>query len=250
MNTLQLFSPEFEAKIGGYTFTQGLELEIHSSRDSLFDWAKLRFTGAYEEEVAMAHREEGELLMGYDGSLVSVFQGYVSQPYSGGNANEVILKDAMLLLEDTQVNNTFLDTTPQEMIRYGLGLAGISTYQLAGQTYPERRRVPIRNMSIRSMLQEIHSIWGIHPTFFFSDGVFYWGEEPEQLDLYRFEYGVNILSLTRRGGSWEMETVAAPFVRHSHIVEVDHPQLTGAYRVQKVDFSSTDAGFLRTVITF
>ena len=28
--------------------------------------------------------------------------------------DEITLKDEMLLLEETQINNTFLDTTPQE----------------------------------------------------------------------------------------------------------------------------------------
>ena len=36
----------------------------------------------------------------------------------------IALKDEMLLLEETQINNTFLDTTPQEMISYFLGRPG------------------------------------------------------------------------------------------------------------------------------
>lgn len=250
METQTLFSPQIEVNVGPYRFTHGLELEVHTSRDSLFDWAKLRFTGIYEERVVLEYRDVGELLLGYDGTLERVFSGYVSQPYSGGNANEVILKDAMLLLEDGKVSNTFLDTTPQEMIRYGLALAGVTKYKLSTQTYPEHRQVPIRNMTVRSMVEEIHSIWGIHPPFFFSDGVLYWGEEPEQTRTYRFEYGTNIISLARKGGCWEMETVAVPFVRHSHWIEVDHPQVAGTYQVRKIDFTSTDAGFLGTVITF
>ena len=39
----------------------------------------------------------------------------------GGFTDEVTLKDEMLLLEETQINDTFLDTTPQEMISYFLG---------------------------------------------------------------------------------------------------------------------------------
>lgn len=250
METLELFSPQIEAVVGPYRFTQGLELEVHSSRDTLFDWAELRFTGVYEEVVRLDRRSTGELMLGYDGNLEPVFTGYVSQPYGGGNADKVLLKDAMLLLEDTKVNNSFLETTPQEMIQYGLGLAGVTEYRLATQAYPERRRVPIRDMTVRSMVEEIHCLWGIRPAFFFSGGVFYWGVEPEQTRTFRFEYGVNILALTRRGGNWEMETVAVPFVRHSHMIEVVHPQVTGSFQVRKVDITSTDQGFIRTVITF
>jgi hypothetical protein len=46
--------------------------------------------------------------------------------------------------------------------------------------------------------------------------------KPEQEKVYTFEYGVNILGLTRAGGEWELETVSAPFVKHSHEIVVNH----------------------------
>lgn len=250
MDTLELFSPQIQASIGPYQFTQGIEFEVYSSRDSLFDWAKVRFTGVYSEVVELERRDAADLHLGYEGALEPVFTGYVSQGYSSGNADEIVLKDAMLLLESTKVNNTFLETTPQEMIQYGLSQAGISQYQLASQAYPERRRVPIRDMSVRAMLEEIHTIWGIRPAFFFSNGVFHWGTEPEQMSIYFFEYGVNILTMTRSGGNWEMETIAVPFIRHSHTIEVDHPKVAGTFLVRKMVVTSTSEGFIRTVITF
>ena len=46
-------------------------------------------------------------------TLEDVFTGFVSGNYDGGTyANEVALKDEMLLMEETIINDTFLDTTP------------------------------------------------------------------------------------------------------------------------------------------
>lgn len=76
------------------------------------------------------------------------------------------------------------------------------------------------------------------------------GEKPEQDKTYIFEYGVNIIALTRSGGSWELETVSAPFVRHSHKISVKHPKVSGEFEVSKVVSSTSENGFIRTKIYF
>lgn len=63
-------------------------------------------------------------------------------------------------------------------------------------------------------------------------------------------YGVNIIALTRSGGSWELETVSAPFVRHSHKISVKHPKVSGEFEVSKVVSSTSENGFIRTKIYF
>ena len=120
------------------------------------------------------------------------------------------LKDEMLLLEETEINNTFLNTTPQEMISYFLGQAGVTKSKLSPEIFPERRQVPIKKMSVIQAINAVHAAWGIKKKFFFSGGVFYWGEKPEQKKVTVFEYGVNVLTLTRSGGVWELETVSVP----------------------------------------
>lgn len=156
----------------------------------------------------------------------------------------------MLLLEETQINNTFLDTTPQEMISYFLAQAGLSKMKLSATGYPERKRLPIRQMNVIEAINAVHAAWNIKQPFFFSGGVFYWGEKPEQEKTYIFEYGVNIIALTRVGGAWELETVSAPFVRHSHKISVKHPKVSGEFEVAKVVSATNDDGFIRTKIYF
>ena len=70
------------------------------------------------------------------------------------------------------------------------------------------------------------------------------------MKVYSFEYGVNILTLDRVGGTWELETVAAPFIRHSHKINVEHPKISGEFEVKKVVTRTNDSGFIRTSIYF
>ena len=251
METTTLFSPQLAAALGPYTFIQGVALAVYSSKTSYFDWAKVRFTGEYQEQVSLARKDPAAVRIGYGGALEEVFTGFVARPYNqGGGADEVLLKDEMLLLEETEVQGTFLDTTPQEMLAYLLAQAGVSRMRLSGRDYPTRKRVPIRRMSALQAIQAVHAAWGVHPPFFFSGGVFYWDEKPAQDQVYVFEYGVNILALRRSGGVWELETVSAPFVRHSHKIQVIHPKFTGEAEAIKVVSLTNDDGFLRTKIYF
>lgn len=251
MEITELFYPQIAAYAGPYTFDQGIRVEVYSSRDSYFDWAKICFTEQYQPKLTLARKDPASIELGYSGVFEEIFTGYISQPYNGGDfADEIKLKDNMFLLEETKINNTFLDTTPQEMISYFLAQAGISKMKLSSQGYPERKQVPIREMNVIQAINAVHAAWGIQQRFFFSEGVFYWGEKPEQEKVYSFEYGVNILNLTRAGGEWELETVSAPFVKHSHKITVSHPKISGTFEVSKVVFITNDEGFIRTYINF
>lgn len=251
MEITELYYPQIAARAGPYTFDQGVEVEIYSAKTSRFDWGKIRFTGQFQPKITLARGDHAAIELGYDGTLDEVFTGYVSKPYDGGAyANEVNLKDEMLILEDTVINNTFLDTTPQEMIAYVLAQAGLSKMKLSAQGYPERKLLPIRQQNGVQAIESINAAWGLKVPFFFSGGVFYWDEKPEQEKVYTFEHGVNILGLNRAGGVWELETVSAPFIRHSHKIGVVHPQIEGEFEVSKVVSTTNDSGFIRTYIYF
>ena len=115
---------------------------------------------------------------------------------------------------------------------------------------PRRTMLPIRRQNAVQAIETVNAAWGLKLPFFFSDGVFYWGEKPEQEKVYTFQYGVNILRLERRGGVWDLETVSVPFVKHSHKINIIHPRVSGERVVSKVLFSTNDSGFIRTHIYF
>ena len=251
MKTLKLFHPQISVRAGRYTFTQGVELEVVSSKSSYFDWAKVRFTKQYQKKINLAKKDPASIELGYSGDFSRVFSGFLAKPYNeGAEADEIYLKDEMLLLEETIISNTFLSTTPQEMIGYFLAQAGITNMKLSGQDYPERKLVPIRQQNIIQAINTVQAAWNISNLFYFSDGVFYWGERPAQEKVYTFEQGVNILTLTRFGGVWMLETASAPFVKHSHKINVLHEKISGELEVQKVVSKTNDAGFIRTYIYF
>ena len=121
METTELYYPQIAAQAGGYSFDKGIEVEIYSAKSSYFDWAKIRFTEQFRPKIALPRKAPGSIQMGYNGSLDEVFSGFVAKEYDGGAyINEVNLKDEMLLLEETIINDTFLNTTPQEMISFFL----------------------------------------------------------------------------------------------------------------------------------
>ena len=248
---MELFYPDLSIQAAGYTFKQGVGLEVSSSKGSYFDWAKVRFTGQFKEKISLASKVPASIWLGYNGVLEEVFTGYVAAPYdSGGGMNEVLLKDGMLLLEQTPISNTFLNATPQDILSYGLEQAGVHERRLSAKVYPAKPRVSILRQSALSLFNTVHAAWGISVPFFFSRGVFYWGTTPGQEQIYRFEYGENIISVTRAGGLWALETVSAPFIRHSQRIAVQHPQVAGEFEVEKVVFTTNPAGFIRTNIYF
>lgn len=201
METLELFYPQSMARAGAYSLDQGIEFEIFSAKSSYFDWAKIRFTEQFQPEISLARKDPAAIELGYNGVTEEVFTGFVARPYNkGGGADEITLKDEMLLLEDTQINNTFLDTTPQEVISYVLAQAGVGKKKLNAQGFPTRKKLPIRQMSGVQAINAVNAAWSLKEQFFFSGGVFYWGEKPEQQKVYTFEYGVNIINLVRLGG--------------------------------------------------
>ena len=251
MEATELYYPQIEVIVGDYAFDRGIQIESHSARDGYCDWARIRFTEQFEDQLQIARGTPAVINLGYDNSFREVFAGYVAQPYStGAQADEIILKDDMLLLERTQISATFQDTTPQEILTYILAQAGIRKMTLSTQAYPRRKRVALSRASGVQAVEAVNAVWGIRQPFFFQGRIFHWGVSPPQDKTYLFEYGVNILGLTREGSEWELETVSAPFVRNSHKIEVKHPKVTGTFTVRKVVFLTTDAGFIRTHIYF
>ena len=158
METTELYYPQIAARAGPYTFNEGIEIEVYSAKSSYFDWAKIRFTGQFRPEITLNKKDPAAIQLGYDGALDDVFTGYVAKPYDGGAfANEVNLKDEMLVLEETIINDTFLDTTPQEMLAFFLAKAGLSKMKLSSKTYPRRKMLPIRQQNAVQAINTVNA---------------------------------------------------------------------------------------------
>ncbi len=251
MNTHNLFYPVQHVAAGRYSFQEGISVEVFSDKNYLYDWARIRFTRQFNGYISLDRGEEVQISMGYDGKLQTIFRGVVARQYNKATfKDEIMIKDYTLKLEDTNISGTFLDVTPQELVHQGLLRAGIGDILLSGEAYPVKKRVAIREKPVSEYLMEIDSLWGIKTTKSFLLGKFYWNEKPEQSEMYVFEYGNNIISLTRERSLWKLETVAVPAIQHSCKIGIKHPEISGTFEVSKVIFSSDDRGFVRTKIFF
>lgn len=251
MKTQNLFYPVQQASVGEYTLQNGISIEVFSDKKYLYDWARIRFTRQYNGNIILTRGDEAEISMGYDGRLQKIFRGVVARQYNRANfKDEVLIKDYTLKLEEAKISGTFLDVTPQNLIRQGLTTAGITDMVLSDRGFPIKKKVSIREKPVSQFLQEVDSLWGIQSTKSFLLGKFYWDEKPEQTDIYCFEYGNSIISLTRERNLWKLETVAVPAVQHSCKIRVLHPEISGTFEVGKVIFTSDDRGFVRTKIYF
>lgn len=245
---MNLFSPQVEVLTSKYCFTGGFEVEINSCEDTYYDWAKLRFVSPMEHKVTIPFKEKVAVHLGYNGNFESSFTGYATTDFvSGRDANEIILKDGMLLLEDVKVNSTFTNASPQEIVRYCTNLAGIAKVELASNIYQPKARLPIVANGI-SAIKSLGSAWRINPKFFFQDDTFYWGCAPKQSKLCCFEYAKNIISFDLTDGYWQLETVSVPFIKHSQVIQVSHPKASGTFKVHRVRVNTQSNGFIRSTL--
>lgn len=242
------FYPEIQVDIGNYTFKKGIEVEVISTKDSYFDWAKVRFTKGFNQKITLKKYDEIKILIGYNQNLNEVFTGYLAK--SGAAKNEVVFKDKMILLERTTITNTFLNVIPQELIKYLLDKAGIKNYKLSEEFYPSKKQFPVYEKNLISLLNEINTNWNIENKFFFQNDVFYWGSKAEQKYKYTFEYAKNIISLEKINDEWELTTVSIPLIKHGDVIGIDHYQISGDFVVNKIIFTTTQDGFIRTKIYF
>lgn len=252
MKGQELFYPKLEARIGSYCFTSGIALEIYSDQKSVYDWAKVKFTKEFQDSVSLNRMEEAELKLGYSNTFQTVFSGYVTKNYNhASGADEILLKDEMLKLGETYITNTFLNTVPQEIASYALSQAGITSMELVTDRYLPKLRVPVVKKSVPELLKYLQDIWNMgYLTACIRDKVFYWGVTPPQKKTYQFTYGENIISLGRESSYWELETVSMPDIRHSDMIRISHPKISGSFEVKKMRFMTGDRGFIRTRICF
>lgn len=251
MRTEELFYPELQVVIGSYVLQEGITFASYSDPKTPYDWCRILFTEEFQGSIQVAEKEEVEVYAGYGGSQQLFFKGLVAKNYNqAGAKDEILVKDYSLKLAETKVTNTFLDVSPQELVQYGLQEAGILEYELSTQVYRPKAVVSVVQKTVVEFLKEINALWNIQADSYFQLGKFYWGMEPEQQEIYVFEYGSNIISLTRESGFWVLLTVSVPFIGHSQLIEVEHPNISGEFLVSRVSCFVNEDGWLRTKIWF
>lgn len=243
----KLLYPFFKVNIGNYVMNSGLKFDVYSAKDSYFDWAKITLSDKLLEALKINQMDNVNIKIGYDETSWDVFSGSVERNLK----KDLTCKDNMLKLKQCKLTETFLNTDPMEIIRFGVTRAGITSINIQEKTFPKRPKFSVANKSVLEMITQVHQLWDIDEKFYCStDGAFNWGITTESSKVYSFKYGENVISLELINKTWHLTTVAAPFIKHSSTITIEHPKINGSYEVLSVHHFVNDEGYLRTEICF
>lgn len=249
MESKKLISPEFLVETEKFEISRGMEVEVFSSREARADWGRVELTSQFYGTVDYEDMEPAEISLGYDGDYDTLVSGYCRK--AGVDSwKEILIRDEMILLERINLKQTFVDCTPQDVIRYILVQAGVADYKLPDEDYGKRPSFIVREQNGIAAIEELNSAWGLDCDFFFRDRVFYWGCKPKQEKIYVLEEDNNILSLEKYGDMYEVETLGVPWIHHSQTIEISHSKYSGSATVEKTIIRSNEKGYTRMYIYF
>lgn len=239
---MNLFNPLIKINIGSYELNSGVEAEITSSQESYSDWSKITIEDNLYKKLNLSKNDLVDIEIGYENQYYNVFSGNIQNI----NSNIITCNDDMLKLEKAHITNTFINCVPQEIINYCLNKAEIANKNISTDNYNVRSTLPIVNKNCIDVLKNINSYWKLNYKFYFKDRIFYWGSKETNTKVYSFIYQENIINLSNEN-VWILETVASPFIRHSDIINIEHPKLSGQKEVKKVKHKFQN-GYTRSLI--
>ena len=247
-NTKRLLYPEWRVTIGTYVFRRGIQIECFSSKDAHADWCTVGLIPELLPRVEVAEGDKAVIELGYEGDYDCILSGKVCPP-ANASALELTIKDDMTRLDSVTIRGTFMDCTPQDIIRYIMETAGIVRYELSNTVYAKQEKIAISARRGTEAIKAVDALWGTNNSFFFRNGVFYWGIRPLQNYIYILDRG-NLLSLTKLGSLWEAATLGVPWIHHSDVIRIEHIKLSGLYEVEKVIIKNDDIGCIRQYVYF
>jgi len=220
-----------QIRIGNTVVEGGLkELDVWRSRKDPAGYAA--YVLREEVEVAVEPGAIVEIDLGYDEKEVGrVFTGAISR-----SAEErVIAKDGMTQLLGTSITQSFMQATPQDMIKFGLKLAGVEAFSLSSQVFGTRDQV-VAGLNVYDMIrQRINPYWGVDfAAYFDARDVFIWQAPVKNNDMYLFQYGENILEMLSDGDIGMFRTVFVPGLDHSQYITLSHPGAMGVALIETV----------------
>ena len=244
----KLITPRFKAVIGDLELSDGIIAECYSSTTDRCNYAVIELDKQLIGSVELSDMMPAEVQLGYDDDFDTIVSGYVIAERSGGGKIHIL--DETVLLMRTRITATFVDSTPQDIIRYGLELAGITDYQLADTYYPACVSMPVYNASVLELIALVNKKWNIDAGYYFVDGCFYWDAGTDQEDIYILEEGKNILAYTEFCNECEVKTIGIPWIHQGEQVEIHHSRYTGQVRVTATKVKRDEKGQVRMFLTF
>lgn len=235
-----LVSPRFKVKTEEVEIENEFGLEYYSNEKG--SWCKLMIPSPLKNAVSCKEMERGSLCFGYD-EAEELLRGYCSKCEKGEGL--VIIRDEMIKLEKIEVKCTFVDVEVQDAIKFILVQAGIENYKLSEEKLGKKGTVVINKQNGIEALLTIKKAFQTDKEFYFEKGIFIWGIERKQENIFELEENVNILSFNQNGEDFEVETLGIPWVERGDLVEIKHSALSGEFKVKKIIIKKNVKGFTR-----
>lgn len=233
-----LVSPSFKVKTEEIEIENEFELEYYSNEKG--NWCKVVIPSPLKNAISCKEMEKGSLYFGYEEELL---RGYCSKCEKGDGL--IIIRDEMIKLEKTEVKCTFVDVEIQDAMKFILTQAGIESYKLSEEKLGKKETIVIDKQNGIEALQTIKKAFQTDQEFYFEKGIFIWGIERKQENIFELEENVNILSFNQNGEDFEVETLGIPWVKRGDLVEIKHSALSGEFKVKKIIIKKNVKGFTR-----
>lgn len=235
-----LVSPIFKIKTEEIEIENEFELEYYSNEKG--NWCKVVIPSPLKNAVSCKKMEKGSLYFGYD-EAEELLRGYCSKCEKGDGL--IIIRDEMIKLEKMEVKCTFLDVKIQEAIKFIMTQAGVETYELSEEEFGKKETVVIDRQNGIEALETLGKAFQAEKEFYFMKGVFFWGIEQDQKEIFELEENINILSFNRYGDGYEVETFGLPWIKRGDKIIIKHSARSGEFKVKKIIIKKNVKGFTR-----
>lgn len=249
MGSKKLLTPKFKVQIGKYLLESGITVECNSTTERRSSWAMVALDSQFKNLLELEDMQPAVIQLGYEGDYDTLLEGYIIRP-TGSLWNEITIQDDTVLLYRQTITETFLDCTPQDIIRYGLRLAGITDMVLSEEKFAARKVFSVVRKNIMDLIDDVNKTWGIEAVYYFKGRQFYWGVNSNQKLYYVLREGVNITAIHKFVGEMEVETIGIPWIHQGELVRIEHTDYTGLVRVISTTARRNMQGFVRMYITF
>lgn len=248
------FYPIYIVRIGNKYFRDGVIFDVYSSKDTYYDWCKIKFSDKIIEKFSFNSMEEVEISIGYSDALDkhdTIFTGYIKESINIGGADEnnIICKDEMVRLEAIEIYNTFVNVSFNEVLQFAMKKANITNFKISNINTRQLPLLVVTKKNILNFIKFAELQFDVKNDFFFSpDKTFYYGIKPAQEKIYTLSYGENISEARYQDGYWIIKTILLTELRPTNMININHPKINGQYEINKIHYFSDESSFLRTEI--
>ena len=239
-------NPQFRLILQDTELEGGMYVNYRSSKREHCDICKVSFDDAALGIIYGKNVEDCRVDMGIDDDYENIIDGIGTWETEN---DELIIRDEMKKLLDTTIKAAFVESTPQEAIRYVLALCGIYSFCLDDTVYSTKKTFVIDSLNGCDAIREINTAWGIDVGFYMWDGVFYWGKDREQEEIYEITDD-NILDISCSKGIWEIDVIGIPWLHHSQYINVNCEELIAVGFVESVVIKSANDGSIDMSLRF